>query len=190
MILLIDNYDSFTYNLYQYIRICKEDVVTLRNDKFSIGEIKEMKPSKIVISPGPGYPDDAGMCIEIIKEFYDKVPILGICLGHQCIGRCFGANVSHAKTLMHGKYSKIHHKGEYLLKSMENPFQGARYHSLAVTKQSLPAELSAFAYTGDGEIMAIKHIDYPIYGLQFHPESILTPGGIEIIREFLRGGAC
>jgi len=187
MILLIDNYDSFTYNLFQYIKMCGEECIAIRNDKFTIKDIVEMKPSKIVISPGPGYPDDAGLCIDIIKEFYDRIPILGICLGHQCIGRCFGAEVSHAKSLMHGKFSQIHHGGEHMLKCMQNPFPGARYHSLAIIEKSLPDEIDIFARTDDGEIMAIKHRDYPVYGLQFHPESILTPGGLGIIREFLKG---
>lgn len=188
MILLIDNYDSFTYNLYQFIGMCGRDCTTLRNDKFTIGDIESIGPEKIVISPGPGTPDDAGMCIEIIKYFYDKIPILGICLGHQCIGQAFGATVSYAKTLMHGKYSSIHHNGEYILDKMPDPFQGARYHSLSVYEEGLPSELEVFARTNDEEIMAIKHKDYPVYGLQFHPESILTKNGIKIIENFVKEG--
>jgi anthranilate synthase component 2 len=188
MILLIDNYDSFTYNLYQFIGMIGADCTTLRNDKYTMEDIKSMSPEKIVISPGPGTPENAGMCVETIKEFYDKIPILGICLGHQCIGSAFGAKVSYAKTLMHGKHSKIRHAGEYILKNMPDPFQGARYHSLAVYEEGLPAELEVFARTDDDEIMAIKHKEYPVYGLQFHPESILTKDGIRIIGNFIERG--
>jgi anthranilate synthase component 2 len=185
MILLIDNYDSFTYNLYQYIGMNGADCFTVRNDKFTIREIESMSPEKIVISPGPGIPENAGMCIETIMKFHEKIPILGICLGHQCIGRAFGARVSYAKSLVHGKYSKIHHDGNYILKNMPDPFLGARYHSLAVYEEGLPPELEIFARSDDGEIMAIKHKSYPVYGLQFHPESILTKDGIRIIANFI-----
>ena len=186
MILLIDNYDSFTYNLFQYIGMCGEECVTIRKDKFNKNDILFLNPDKIIISPGPGTPDDAGLCIETVKEFYKSKPIMGICLGHQCIGRAFGAKVSYAKKQMHGKYSKIHHSNKYILHDMAAPFPGARYHSLAVYEDKFPDELEVFARTGDGEIMAIKHKEYPVYGLQFHPESILTQDGIRIIRNFLR----
>jgi len=189
MILLIDNYDSFTYNLFQYIGICESECKTIRNDKFSIQDIEELNPEKIVISPGPGTPENAGMCIEVIKKFYKKTPILGICLGHQCIGRAFGAEVSYAKTQMHGKYSMIHHSNTHILQGMKDPFPGARYHSLAVQENTMPQELEVFARTDDGEIMALRHKEYPLYGLQFHPESILTQDGIKIINNFLKEGS-
>lgn len=185
MILLIDNYDSFTYNLYQYLGMCGEECLTLRNDKFDVKSIGSLKPDKIVISPGPGTPDEAGLCIEIIKNYYDKIPILGICLGHQCIGRAFGAKVSYAKEQLHGKYSDIYHEKKYILHNIASPFYGARYHSLSVLEKNFPKTLEIYARTKDGEIMALKHREHPVYGLQFHPESILTPDGLRIIDNFV-----
>ncbi len=186
MILLIDNYDSFTYNVYQYAGSIDSDIKVVRNDKITLDEIREMAPDKIIISPGPGTPDDAGISIEAIKEFGKTIPILGICLGHQCIGQAFGATVSHAKKLCHGKYSMIELGESTIFKGLESPMQAARYHSLAVIDGTVPDCLKVTARTDDGEIMAVEHIDYPIYGLQFHPESIYTPEGMKLIENFIR----
>ena len=187
MILLIDNYDSFTYNLYQYIGIFTEDIKVFRNDKITIDEIREMKPEKIILSPGPKSPKEAGICVELVREFYDKVPIMGICLGHQSIGYALGAEVSYAKELLHGKQSVIEHDGQGIFKGVPSPIKVARYHSLAVIKDSLPDCLEVLAQSDDGEIMAMKHRDYPVYGLQFHPESIYTEHGKRIVENFLYG---
>ena len=172
MILLIDNYDSFTYNLYQYIGVFQPDIKVVRNDKITIEDIQNMKPERIVLSPGPKSPKEAGICMEVVKEFYDKVPILGICLGHQCIGETFGGAVSYAKELYHGKQSQIKHDGKGLFEGIDSPIKAARYHSLAVQMQDLPECLKVTAVTEDGEIMAMEHTKFPVYGLQFHPESI------------------
>ncbi|MEE1250642.1 MAG: aminodeoxychorismate/anthranilate synthase component II [Lachnospiraceae bacterium] len=187
MILLIDNYDSFTYNLYQYMGIFEDDIKVVRNDKITIEEIKELAPDRIVLSPGPKSPKEAGICISVIKEFYDKIPILGICLGHQCIGEAFGANVTYAKKIFHGKQSVISHKGDSIFTGIDTPIKVARYHSLAVQKESLPDCLKILAETEDGEIMAMRHKDYPIVGLQFHPESIYTDHGKRMIENFING---
>lgn len=187
MILVIDNYDSFTYNLYQYIGHYTEDVLVKRNDKITIQEIKKLNPDKIIISPGPKTPKEAGICIEVIKTFYKTIPILGICLGHQCIGEAFGGTVTYAKDLYHGKQSVIKHNGEGIFKGLKNPLSVARYHSLAVSLEKLPDELSCIATTDDSEIMAIKHKEYPVIGLQFHPESIYTENGLKFIKNFLKG---
>ena len=187
MILLIDNYDSFTYNLYQYMGIFREDIEVVRNDKITIEEIRRMAPEKIVLSPGPKSPKEAGICLDVVKEFYDKIPILGICLGHQCIGEAFGGVVSYAKELYHGKQSLIAHDGTGIFQGIESPIQVARYHSLAVQKDSLPECLVVTAETEDGEIMAMRHKDYPVAGLQFHPESIYTQHGKRMIENFLNG---
>lgn len=185
MILLIDNYDSFTYNLYQYMGIFNDDIKVVRNDKITLEEIKELAPERIVLSPGPKSPKEAGICIDVIKEFYDKVPILGICLGHQCIGEAFGATVTYAKKIFHGKQSVISHKGDSVFTGIDTPIKVARYHSLAVQKDDLPDCLKILAETEDGEIMAVHHKDYPVVGLQFHPESIYTDHGKRMIENFI-----
>ena len=187
MILLIDNYDSFTFNLYQYIGTFTQDIKVVRNDKITIGEIRELHPDKIVLSPGPKSPKEAGICMDVVKEFYREIPILGICLGHQCIGEAFGGVVSYAKELYHGKQSLIAHDGTGIFQGIESPIQVARYHSLAVQKDSLPECLVVTAETEDGEIMAMRHKDYPVAGLQFHPESIYTQHGKRMIENFLNG---
>lgn len=185
MILMIDNYDSFTYNLYQYMGIFTEDILVVRNDKITIPEIYEMKPEKIVLSPGPKNPKEAGICLDLVKEFYDKIPILGICLGHQTIGEALGGTVSYAKELYHGKQSLIHHTGTGIFSGITSPIKVARYHSLAVQKEDLPDCLEILAETEDGEIMAMQHRNYPVIGLQFHPESIYTEHGKRMIENFL-----
>lgn len=187
MVLLIDNYDSFVYNLYQYIGTINPDVKVYRNDEISINEIKKLNPSHIILSPGPKAPKDAGICIELIKELYRDYPILGICLGHQAIGAAFGARVTYAKELFHGKFSMIEHKGEGIFYEINSPCQIARYHSLAVEEKNLE-EFNILAKTSDGEIMAMEHKKYPLIGLQFHPESIYTPDGILLIKNFLNIG--
>ena len=185
MILLIDNYDSFTYNLYQYIGIFNSDIKVVRNDKITIDEIKEMDPERIILSPGPKSPKEAGICMDVIKEFFYKKPILGICLGHQCIGEALGGRVSYAKALFHGKQSLIEHDGTSIFTGIDTPVKVARYHSLAVTSEDLPDCLSVLATTEDGEIMAMRHKDYPVVGLQFHPESIYTQHGKRMIENFV-----
>lgn len=186
MILLIDNYDSFTYNLVQYLEELGAKIKVYRNDKVTIGEIKKLKPSHIVISPGPGRPDDAGVSKRVIFEFKGKMPVLGVCLGHQCIGEVFGGKVVPAKRLMHGKTSLIYHNKKTILKSIKNPFQATRYHSLIVERKGLPKCLDIIAQTKENEIMAIKHKEYPVWGVQFHPESILTLEGKKILKNFIR----
>lgn len=185
MILLIDNYDSFTFNLYQYIGIFSDDIRVVRNDKITIEEIRQMKPERIVLSPGPKSPSEAGICMDVVREFYDKIPILGICLGHQCIGQALGGTVSYAKQLFHGKQSLISHDGSSIFTGIDTPIKVARYHSLAVQSQDLPDCLRVLARTEDGEIMAMRHKDYPVVGLQFHPESIYTEHGKRMIENFV-----
>ncbi|MDO5540944.1 MAG: aminodeoxychorismate/anthranilate synthase component II [Eubacteriales bacterium] len=186
MILLIDNYDSFTYNLLQYIGEFEPDIKVIRNDMYSIAEIEEMSPDAVVISPGPGRPADAGICIEAIRYFKDKLPILGVCLGHQAICEAFGGVVSYAKELMHGKISMTDIVGDCpVFKGISGPVQVARYHSLAAPEEKLPEELEVTARTADGEVMAVQHKMYPVYGLQFHPESVLTPEGLKMIENFV-----
>ncbi len=187
MILLIDNYDSFTYNLYQFIGEFEADIKVVRNDKITSEEILEMKPDRIVISPGPKTPSEAGNCIDIIQKVSGKIPILGVCLGHQSIGQAFGGNVIHAKTLFHGKSSVIELKEDPLFEDVGESIQVARYHSLVVEYESLPDCFEVLAKTDDNEIMAMKHKTYPVYGLQFHPESILTINGKKIIENFVKG---
>ena len=187
MILLIDNYDSFTYNLYQYMGIFNDDIKVVRNDKITIEEIKVLAPERIVLSPGPKSPKEAGICIDAVREFYDKIPILGICLGHQSIGEAFGATVSYAKKIFHGKQSEITHTGDSVFTGIDSPIKVARYHSLAVKKEGLPDCLRILAETDDGEIMAMRHKEYPVVGLQFHPESIYTEHGKRMIENFLSG---
>ena len=185
MIILIDNYDSFSYNLYQLIGSINPDIKVIRNDEYTVEEIEKMQPSHIIISPGPGKPKDAGMCEEAIAYFKGKVPILGVCLGHQAICEVFGATVSYAKKICHGKQSLIEHDTDGIFEGINEPVKVARYHSLAVIEDTLPDCLQVTARTQDGEIMAMKHREYPIVGLQFHPESILTPQGTTIMKNFL-----
>jgi len=188
MVLLIDNYDSFSYNLYQLIGTVMPDIRVVRNDEISAEGIKKLAPSCIVISPGPGKPADAGICVEAVKALYAEIPILGICLGHQAIYEAFGGAVSYAAKLMHGKSSRVAlDPGNALFKGLPASIQAARYHSLAGVESTLPAPLKVIARAEDGEIMGVCHKDYPVYGLQFHPESILTPEGPAIIENFLRG---
>ena len=187
MILLIDNYDSFTYNLYQYMGIFNDDFKVVRNDKITIEEIKALAPERIVLSPGPKSPKEAGICIDAVREFYDKIPILGICLGHQSIGEAFGATVSYAKKIFHGKQSEITHTGDSVFTGIDSPIKVARYHSLAVKKEGLPDCLRILAETDDGEIMAMRHKEYPVVGLQFHPESIYTEHGKRMLENFING---
>ena len=186
MILLIDNYDSFVYNLYQFISVEDLDVRLVRNDRITPEEVLDMKPDAIVISPGPGKPSDAGVCIELIRQLKGRIPILGVCLGHQAIGEAFGATVTHASRLMHGKTSLLTDVADDIIfKGIKKPVQVARYHSLSVQESTLPEELGVTARSDDGEIMAMRHREYPIYGLQFHPESVMTPDGSAMIRNFL-----
>jgi anthranilate synthase component 2 len=186
MILLIDNYDSFSYNLYQATATFRPDIEVIRNDALTVPQIAELNPEAIIISPGPGRPSDAGVCIEAIKHFADRLPVLGVCLGHQAICEAFGATVSHAKRLMHGKSSLVDVDTKSpLFKNMTSPISAGRYHSLAALKNTMPACLKITATTKDGEIMAVQHTDYKIYGVQFHPESILTENGNLIIKNFL-----
>lgn len=185
MILMIDNYDSFTYNLVQYLGALGRNIKVFRNDKITIGTIKKMKPEKIVISPGPGRPEDAGISCELISRFAGKIPILGVCLGHQCIGYVYGGKIIGAKQLMHGKTSLIYHNQKTIFKGLPNPFEATRYHSLIVEKKSLPECLEITARTKDNEIMGLKHKAYPLWGVQFHPESILTKAGKDLLANFL-----
>lgn len=186
MILLIDNYDSFVYNLYQFLAVEDPDVRLVRNDRITPEEALAMKPDAIVISPGPGKPSDAGVCIELIRQLKGRIPILGVCLGHQAIGEAFGATVTHASRLMHGKTSLLTDVADDIIfKGIKKPVQVARYHSLSVQESTLPEELEVTARNDDGELMAMRHREYPIYGLQFHPESVMTPDGPVMIRNFL-----
>lgn len=182
---MIDNYDSFTYNLVQYFGSLGTEPKVYRNDQITIQEIAKLKPTHIVISPGPGNPDKAGISLESIKYFTGKIPILGVCLGHQSIGQAFGGKVVHAKKIMHGKTSTVFHKNENLFKDLKNPFTATRYHSLIVEQESLPACLEVTAWTEDKEIMGLQHKKFPLYGVQFHPESILTEHGLDLLKNFL-----
>ena len=187
MILLIDNYDSFSYNLYQYIGEINEDIKVIRNDEMTVDEIRQLKPSHIIISPGPGHPSQAGIIEEAARELAGEVPILGVCLGHQAICEAFGGTVSYAKRMMHGKQSDTKFDTSCsLFKDVPETAPVARYHSLAAIEDKLPECLKVTAKTSDGEIMAVKHKDYPVYGVQFHPESIMTPDGKTMIRNFLK----
>ena len=185
MILLIDNYDSFTYNLYQYMGIFHRDIQVVRNDKITVEEIQKLQLERIVLSPGPKSPADAGICMDVVQEFYDKVPILGICLGHQSIGAAFGAEIIHAKELMHGKQSRITHSGRGIFQGIPSPVRVARYHSLAVDEKTLSPDFEILARTDDGEILAMEHKKYPVIGIQFHPESVFTEHGKKMIENFL-----
>ena len=185
MLLMIDNYDSFTYNLVQYFGELGADVHIHRNDKISLDEIEAMNPQRIVISPGPCTPNEAGVSIAVIKQFSGRVPILGVCLGHQSIGQAFGGKIIRAKTLMHGKTSMIHHKDSGVFKGLENPLQATRYHSLVIERDTLPECLEVTAWTDDDEIMGVRHKTLDVEGVQFHPESILTDQGHELLANFL-----
>ena len=189
MILVIDNYDSFTYNLVQYLGELGARLQVVRNDKASVEELLRMKPSHVVVSPGPCTPNEAGVSVEAIKAFAGRVPVLGVCLGHQSIGQAFGGKVIRAPRLMHGKTSPIHHDGKGLFKGLPNPFEATRYHSLIVEKKSLPKDLVVTARTKQGEIMGLRHRRLPVYGVQFHPESILTAPGMKLLGNFLGRGA-
>ncbi|ADH61134.1 glutamine amidotransferase of anthranilate synthase [Thermoanaerobacter mathranii subsp. mathranii str. A3] len=188
MILIIDNYDSFTYNLYQYVGEMNNKIFVIRNDEVSVKDIEKLNPEKIILSPGPGRPENAGICVDVIKSLGDKIPILGICLGHQAIGYAYGAKIVKANKIMHGKTSLVFHKGEEIFKDIKNPIVAMRYHSLVIDRQTLPRDLEITAYTEEGVIMGVRHKMYPVYGLQFHPESILTEQGKEILRNFLEVG--
>ncbi len=192
MIIVIDNYDSFTYNIVQYLgELGQElpiasDVRVFRNDKISIEEIRQMKPDAVVISPGPGRPEDAGISLELIRELGPTLPILGVCLGHQSIGQVFGGNIISAPELMHGKTSSIHHTGVGVFQKLENPFTATRYHSLVIERETCPDSLEITGWVEDGTIMGVRHRDYPhIQGVQFHPESVLTHSGKQLLRNFL-----
>jgi anthranilate synthase component 2 len=186
MILMLDNYDSFTYNLVQYLREMAADVRVARNDALTLAEVEALAPQAIVISPGPGRPEDAGICCEVIRAFSGRVPLLGVCLGHQAIGLTFGGKVVHAKRLMHGKTSEITPDGKGIFEGINRPITVMRYHSLAVEESSLPPELIVTARAEDGEVMGIRHRDHPTEGIQFHPESIMTPSGKRLLRNFLK----
>jgi anthranilate synthase/aminodeoxychorismate synthase-like glutamine amidotransferase len=186
MLVMIDNYDSFTYNLVQYLRMLGTEIKVFRNDALTVKELEDLKPEGIVISPGPGRPDDAGISLESIPYFAGKIPILGVCLGHQSIAQAFGGEVVSAKRLMHGKTSMVTSDGKNLFDGMTKPFQAMRYHSLAVKRETIPACLEITAESEDGEIMGIRHREYMIEGIQFHPESIMTPLGKRMLRNFLK----
>ena len=185
MILVIDNYDSFTYNLVQYFGELGQEVVVFRNDEVSLDEISALQPAQIVISPGPCTPSEAGISVPLVKRFAAQIPILGVCLGHQSIGQAFGGKIVHAKRVMHGKVSLIHHAGRGVFQGLKDPFEATRYHSLVIERDSLPAVLEVTAWTDDGEIMGVKHKSMPVQGVQFHPESILTQFGHELLRNFV-----
>jgi anthranilate synthase/aminodeoxychorismate synthase-like glutamine amidotransferase len=182
MILLIDNYDSFTYNLYQLIGSLGFDVIVKKHDEITVEDVRVLRPEKIVISPGPKRPEDSGISMDVISHFYKTVPILGVCLGHQCIGQLFGVKVIHAKEVLHGKTSEISHDGKGIFEGIKNPFSVARYHSLAIEK--VPEEFDLRAWADDKEIMAIQHKKYPLYGIQFHPESFMTEQGDLLMKNF------
>ena len=186
MLLMIDNYDSFTYNLVQYFAELGEDVRVYRNDEISLDGIAALKPARIVVSPGPCSPNEAGISVAAIKEFAGKVPLLGVCLGHQSIGAAFGGDIVRAKQLMHGKTSLVHHLDKGVFKGLPNPFTATRYHSLAIRRETLPDCLEVTAWTDDGEIMGVRHKTLEVEGVQFHPESILTEHGHDMLRNFLK----
>ncbi|XWX04781.1 aminodeoxychorismate/anthranilate synthase component II [Aggregatilineales bacterium SYSU G02658] len=185
MILVIDNYDSFTYNIVQEMGELGAQIEVVRNDQVTVDQVRAMQPTHIVISPGPGFPKSSGISPDVIRELGPTTPLLGVCLGHQAIGEVFGGVVSHAKRQMHGKISMIHHDDDPLFRGLPNPFQATRYHSLVVLPETLPPDLVVTAWTDEDEIMGLRHKHYPILGVQFHPESILTTNGIQIFRNFL-----
>lgn len=184
MIVVIDNYDSFTYNLVQYLGELGAELIVYRNDAITVAELEQLEPSYIVISPGPGTPEEGGISNEVIRLFHRRVPILGVCLGHQCIAHVFGGRVVRAQRLMHGKTSAIYHTGQGLFATLSNPFTATRYHSLIV-EEPLPPELEVMAFTSEGEVMGLRHRFHPTFGVQFHPESILTAEGKQVLRNFL-----
>lgn len=189
MILMIDNYDSFTYNLVQYLGELGAEVKTVRNDEISVDDISRMSPEGIVISPGPCSPNEAGICVELVQRLGEHIPILGVCLGHQCIGQAFGGRIIRAQRIMHGKTSQIFHRSLGVFQGLPQPFDATRYHSLVIDRESMPEELAVMAWTEmqeDHEIMGIKHVKYPIQGVQFHPESILTRCGHDLLHNFLK----
>jgi len=191
MLLMIDNYDSFTYNLVQYLGELGADVQVHRNDMITVKEIEDLKPERIMVSPGPCTPDEAGVSMEVIRTFAGKIPILGVCLGHQSIGQVFGGKIIHAREIMHGKTSLIYHKGQYVFEGLKNPYTATRYHSLVIDKDSLPdcLEVTAWTQTASGEmdeIMGVRHKEYAVEGVQFHPESILTEHGHDLLKNFLK----
>jgi len=186
VLLLIDNYDSFTYNIFQYLSELGEEVVVVRNDKTSLEEIDRLKPQRIVISPGPSTPLRAGISNEVIQHFGPRLPVLGVCLGHQCIGYSYGGTIGQAKAIMHGKSSLIHHNGQGVLAGLPNPFSAIRYHSLVVQRDGLPDCLEVTAWTDDGTIMGLRHRRYPVEGIQFHPESFMTQVGKDLLKNFLQ----
>jgi anthranilate synthase component 2 len=185
MLLMIDNYDSFTYNLVQYFGELGETVRVVRNDEMGVPEIAALGAERIVLSPGPCSLNEAGVCLDLLRELKGKLPILGVCLGHQAIGQAFGGRIVHAKTLMHGKVSSIHHEGRGVFSGLPSPYEATRYHSLAIERASCPPELEITAWTEDGEIMGVRHRTLPLEGVQFHPESILTQHGHALLRNFL-----
>jgi len=189
MLLLIDNYDSFTYNLFQYLSELGEEVWVSRNDKVSLDRIEKRSPQRIVISPGPGTPEQAGISNDVIRKFGNSIPILGVCLGHQCVGYSYGAKVNRANEIKHGKSSLIYHDGRGLFQGLPNPFPAIRYHSLAVLPDDLPDCLELSAWTSGGMIMGLRHRQFPVEGVQFHPESIMTEVGKDLLRNFLKQGA-
>ncbi len=189
MLLLIDNYDSFTYNLFQYLSELGQEVRVARNDKITIEEIEKLKPERIVVSPGPSTPQRAGISNDVIRHFGPRLPLLGVCLGHQCIGHVYGGTVGRAKAVMHGKSSLVHHRSEGVLAGLPNPFSAIRYHSLAVSPEGLPDCLEVTAWTDDGTVMGLRHRQHPVEGVQFHPESFMTPVGKDLLRNFLRKGS-
>ena len=187
MILMLDNYDSFTYNLVQYFGELGADLKVYRNDALTLDQIKTMKPERIVISPGPGRPEDAGICVDLIKRFAGKIPILGVCLGHQAIGYTYDGKIIRAKHLMHGKTSMIEHNGKEIFQGVEHPFEATRYHSLVIDRETMPDSLEVTAWTTDAdkEVMGVRHKEFPLWGVQFHPESILTKAGKHILKNFM-----
>ena len=184
-IVMIDNYDSFTYNLVQYLGEMGQELIVVRNDQVTIEQVKDLKPERIVISPGPGSPKDAGISCDVIRAFAGRTPILGVCLGHQCIGTVYGGQVVRNYRLMHGKTSMIRHDGKGIFKDLPNPFEATRYHSLVVKRETCPSALRVTARTAEGEIMGLQHKTLPVYGVQFHPESILTTAGKPLLKNFL-----
>ncbi|MGZ6286366.1 MAG: aminodeoxychorismate/anthranilate synthase component II [Ktedonobacterales bacterium] len=186
MLLMIDNYDSFTYNLVQYFGELEQEVVVFRNDQVALEEVEALAPTQIVISPGPCTPNEAGISVPLIQRFAGKIPILGVCLGHQSIGQAFGGRIVHARQVMHGKVSRIHHSDKGVFQGLAEPFEATRYHSLVIERASLPAALEVTAWTDDGEIMGVRHVSLPVEGVQFHPESILTQYGHELLQNFLK----
>ncbi len=186
MLLMIDNYDSFTYNLVQYLSELGAELLVKRNDEIGVADIRKLKPEAVVISPGPCTPNEAGISLELLEKLSPELPILGVCLGHQALGQAFGGKVIRAKNVMHGKTSLIHHDGKTLFQGLDNPFVATRYHSLLVERESLPDCLEVSAWTEAGEIMGLRHREYPVEGVQFHPESILTEAGKDLLRNFLK----